>query len=163
MPKEGGEFHSDIDHDQIEKMARKSVGSPWEDGEQDYALYCNLKKFFDDEDTHKMDELDEREADIKEELENPETTESEKKKFLEMLEVLTRARNYYVRAGKGRKIPSLKVLSAIAVCKKHKESAEMVNPVTGGRVIWKWKWHKNCNGSCEDQDRQSDRRCGFCR
>ena len=107
-----------------------------------------------------------------------EGTEDEKRR---QMKVLKRAKKLVEVRLKGyeRQVPGLKVLSAIAVCKKFKNSEEIQSLGPWGATIYRWGggtpgiyrgpyWGSHLGGSCLGQprtqtDKKINRICGWCR
>ena len=64
-----------------------------------------------------------------------------------------------------RRVPSLKVLSAIAVCKKYRDSEEIQKLVScrPKSRLRQMEWSDACRGRCQELEKASSVRCGFCR
>ena len=65
----------------------------------------------------------------------------------------------------GQRVPRLTVLSAIAVCKKYQDSEEIQKKVScrPKSRLRQIEWSDACRGRCQELEKASSVRCGFCR
>ena len=137
----------------------------WEDGEEDSELFKEISRLFE---MNRIRGVMDRElSDLlkiqwKSMIDEQATSEEEKaamEKAVKELEDMMREE----WAKCQRKVPGLKVLSAIAICKKFRDSEEILNLVAQGHDM---EWSDGCMELIMDKmlvDKNTSVRCGFCR
>ena len=138
------------------------ASQPWEDGEKDSELFKEIYSLF--EKNRLVGEMDNElsgllEIQWKSMIDEQATSEEEKaamEKAVKDLEDMMREE----RAKCQRKVPGLKVLSAIAICRKFKDSEEILNLVA---QVHNMEWSDGCMGLCQILNQNTSVRCGFCR
>ena len=136
------------------------ASKPWEDGEKDGELFREIGNLF--EMNKVLDEFDNELATLMQarlRIDEEATSEEEKAAMEKTADDLTRMIEKEKEKGQ-RRVPGLKVLSAVAVCKKYKDSEEILNLVSQGHRM---KWADTCMGLCQVLEENSSSRCGFCR
>ena len=137
-----------------------AASKPWEDGEKDGELFREIGNLF--EMNKVLDEFDNELATLMQarlRIDEEATSEEEKAAMEKTADDLTRMIEKEKEKGQ-RRVPGLKVLSAVAVCKKYKDSEEILNLVSQGHRM---KWADTCMGLCQVLEENSSSRCGFCR
>ena len=127
-------------------MADKSFGIPWEEGEEneeevadEMRLICGDKKA-----------LDKAVNWIREKMTHTETPLNERVEFMNQIVAFLKRHE--------KKVPGLKALSAIAVCKSYKDS----DPHQMGGPPHIINWIGDCEGSLTGCERTTNL-CGFCK
>ena len=136
------------------------ASKPWEDGEEDRELFREIGNVF--EMNKVLDELDNDLANLMQarlRIDEEATSEEEKAAMEKAADDLTRMIEKEKEKGL-RRVPGLKVLSAVAVCKKYKDSEEILNLVSH---VQRMEWTDICMGHCRVLEEKSSLRCGFCR
>ena len=136
------------------------ASKPWEDGEKDTELFREIGNLL--EMNKVLDEFDNELATLMQarlRIDEEATSEEEKAAMEKTADDLTRMIEKEKEKGQ-RRVPGLKVLSAVAVCKKYKDSEEILNLVSQGHRM---KWADTCMGLCQVLEENSSSRCGFCR
>ena len=137
----------------------------WEDGEKDSELFKEISNLFEMNrirgvmDTHVMDLLKIQWKSMIDELATSEEEKAAMEKAVKELEDMIREE----WAKCQRKVPGLKLLSAIAICKKFRDSEEILNLVAQGHDM---EWSDGCMELIMDRmmvDKNTSVRCGFCR
>jgi len=157
-------------------MAEQCPGGQWEDGEFDQPLFYGMHRLFRQNEW--LDKCDEFLSLIQEPREGESEAERE---FWEKMINKVKKHNAKISSGEPisgeiqerRKVPPLKLLSAIAICKKYKESEEIQSLGPNAIVGWTAKCQ---NAPHEYPRREGDVlidlhpahgrpnwRCGFCR
>ena len=133
----------------------------WEDGEEDSELFKEISRLFEMNRIRGV--MDKELSDLlkiqwKSMIDELATSEEEKAAMEKAVKELEAE-----RAKCQRKVPGLKVLSAIAICKKFKHSEEILNLVAQGHDM---EWSDGCMELIMDRmmvDKNTSVRCGFCR
>ena len=137
-----------------------AASKPWEDGEEDRELFTEIGNLL--EMNKVLDEFDNELAtlmQVRSRIDEEATSEEEKAAMEKRADDLTRMIEKEKEKGQ-RRVPNLKVLSAVAVCKKYKDSEEILNLVSQGHRM---EWADTCMGHCQALEDNSSIRCGFCR
>ena len=137
----------------------------WEDGEKDSELFKEISRLFEMNrirgvmDKELSNLLKIQWKSMVDELATSDEEKAAMEKAVKELEDMMREE----WAKCQRKVPGLKVLSAIAICQKFKDSEEILNLVAQGHEM---EWSDGCLELIMDKmlvDNNRSVRCGFCR
>ena len=141
----------------------------WNDGEKDWELLKEIFNLFEMNSFRSEFDLDTLMSDICK-------TQSKIRASEEMseevrAELLQKMKNVEDRVKEiqsqcpEQRVPRLTVLSAIAVCKKYRDSEEIQKKVScrPKSRLRQMEWSDACRGRCQELESTSSVRCGFCR
>ena len=142
-----------------------AASKAWEDGEEDKKLFWEIVNVL--EMNKVVDRLDHDLANLMQARSRIDEGSEEEKAALEKdADDLTKRIEKEKEKGLHRRVPNLKVLSAVAVCKKYKDSEEILNLVSQGHRM---EWAATVLPSygqphdCQALEDHSGLLCGFCR